>query len=190
MQQFFRVAAHLLAVLQGARRVVGDACQRRRGDEFGQALRLGREHFGEIAGKPADAPRLFSVVRVVLQVMAIFLDGDTAAGRVDHDRLDALFDTWPPRVDVAPHVVKAVFLLVEVIADCAAQANVKHAVVPDVGRDRQGLAAPGVELLQRGDLIHLERSVASANGRGSTLSDASRIKPKVPSEPAISRATS
>jgi hypothetical protein len=120
-------AAQLLAMLQRARRVVG---QPRPGAALQARLQC-RHHAGQqlrqVARELADAARLVGIGRVAGQQVAIVLDGDAAARGVHHDGLDAAFagqalDQRPPGVDVGAHLGFAAFLVVEVKLDRAAAA--------------------------------------------------------------------
>ena len=60
--------------------------------------------------------------------MAVFLDGDAAAGCVHHNRLHratsvVVADQWPPSVDIDTHVGFAALLVVQVELDRAAAAS-------------------------------------------------------------------
>ena len=66
----------------------------------------------------------------------------------------------------------------------ARQAQRQLAVAPGAGRDRQRLAGPAVERSRAPCACGIsKRSVSFAAGSGSTLSETSRIRPSVPSEP-------
>ncbi len=91
--------------------------------EFG----LEREqHVGDVARQRNDALRLLRVGRIVAQQVRVLEHRRAAARRVHHDRLGALFDVGPPRVDVATCVVERFVVIVQMQADRAAAARVRR----------------------------------------------------------------
>src|SRR5471032_1159530 len=129
-QQAFDLAAYLLAMLQGAWRVIGDF-RVRRADFSGHAARQLllelRHHLAQVARQRRNTPRLFRIGRIVRQQVAVFLDRHAATGRRHHDRLHRLraadADIRPPRVDITAHIVQARILVVEMVAQRAATAG-------------------------------------------------------------------
>src|SRR6266850_588335 len=118
-EQRLDAAADLLAMLQRARRLEGDArhCGALRNRIYGN-------DFAEIPGQRGNARRLLAILRVLREQMPVLLDGDAAAARRDDERLDAAAcDHWPPRVDDRAHVIAAGFLAIEVEANAAAAAG-------------------------------------------------------------------
>ena len=102
-QHLLDAAAELHAVLQRARRMERDplAAEVHR-DLRRDPLPLGADHLDRVARELGDALRLLRVRRVLRQQMAVVLDHHAAAAGGDDDRLDAVGDARPPRVDVAP----------------------------------------------------------------------------------------
>ena len=166
-------AAQLLAMLQGARRVVGKqhvgglhaAGQflRQLGQQRGQQLR-------QVAREGADALGFGGVVRVILEDVAVFLDGDAAARGVhDNGFHTARLHQRPPGIDVGAHLGLAAFLVVEVELDGTAAARLGR----DHGLDARGVqhaGGGGVDVGHHGRLHaarqheHLARMFASGPG--------------------------
>src|SRR3989442_6175459 len=118
-EQRLDAAADLLAMLQRAGRLEGDArpCGALRNRVHG-------DDFAQILGKRGNARRLLAILRVLRQQVAVLLDGHAAAARRDDERLDAAaFDHRPPRVDDRAHVIAPGCLAIEVEANAAAAAG-------------------------------------------------------------------
>ena len=104
----FHTTFELLAVLQCTRWVIRQhTCL---GHNFRLQFLLKRwqthgQQLTQIAREFGDASRLLGILRIMLQQMAILFHGDAATRDVHDDGFHALFNPWPPSIDVVTHVV-------------------------------------------------------------------------------------
>ena len=121
-QQRLDLAAQLLAVLQRAGRLEGDA------QRLAFILHVFfLNHLGKILRQSRNSRRLFAVSAIFLKMMREFLHEAAAAARGHDDRLDfAAFDRRPPGVDQRAHVGAAGLLVVQVKAQRAATAGARR----------------------------------------------------------------
>src|SRR5262245_15870261 len=104
-------------MLQCARTVEGYSLT---GDEWLELRRFGGDDFADVPTQLGDALRFGRVGGVMAEQVAVFLDGDAAAARGNHDRFRSLLDVRPPGIDVAAHVGERRFLRIQVERDTAA----------------------------------------------------------------------
>ncbi len=134
-EQLARLVLDALAVLQRARRMIGDA--QRRPALGGPELVLADE-FGDVVRQVRDAGGPRGIVGLALQKVAIVLHHRSAARGVDDDGVDrTLGQHLRPGVDVALGEVGRTRLVAKVIGERAAAAG--------TGRDDNVDAAPGEE---------------------------------------------
>ena len=104
---------HLIALGVGA--IVGTGIYTLTGVGAECFQRLFAQHFNQILGQRTDRFGLVGIRRVGAEQVPVFFDkGATAAGGL-HNRFGALFNAWPPGVDVASGPVKARRLRVKVV---------------------------------------------------------------------------
>ena len=140
-------------MLQRARRMKSDAPAGFSEPRL-EAAELGVDHFADIARQSADFRSLRGVAGIALEQVPVFLHGDAATARRHDDRFHAVLDVRPPGIDERTHVVQAVLLIVQVVAQGAAAAGafgfdernadaVEHARCGgvDIGRERRLHAA-------------------------------------------------
>ena len=132
-EQLLYCAAHLLPMLQGAGGVVGHPLGRgwvvALGVCFGlhlyfleQARKLwqqGDEVLAQVLGQSADALGSVRIKGIVLEQVAVVFDHHPATRGVHDDRFHphrtiCRFHPWPPRVNVASHLVQRRLRIVEV----------------------------------------------------------------------------
>ena len=90
-------------MLQGARRLISDAHPFA---DIGQGTQIfADQNFAQVACKFADTCRLRGIVRIMFQRFAIFFHHQAAATGAHHNSLCALFNIWPPGINIAAHHV-------------------------------------------------------------------------------------
>src|SRR5712692_11474780 len=88
-----------------------------------EAIEFRGYHFSDVARHGAYSRGFFRVTWIALEQMPVFLHRDPAAARRHDDRLHSRLDVRPPAVDQRAHVVEAVLLIVQVVAQRAATAG-------------------------------------------------------------------
>ena len=124
-QDLLHLAAQSLGMLQGAGTMEGQRLLVGRGRETLSIIAgdLLAEYLDDIAGQGAYACGALSIVRVIGQHLAIFLDEGPAATGGLHDRFRTGLDGRPPGIDVGTHARATGLLGVEVIVDGTAAAG-------------------------------------------------------------------
>ncbi|ABA49505.1 hypothetical protein BURPS1710b_3344 [Burkholderia pseudomallei 1710b] len=126
LQQPLDLAAQLLAVLQRARRMIGDGMDSAPARERDQLGLEAAEQLGCVLRQLDDAARLVRVGRIAAQQVRVLAHRRAAAGRVHHDRFDAALDVRPPRVDVASRIVERFIVIAQMQPDRAAAAGFRR----------------------------------------------------------------
>lgn len=111
-QERFRLARHLLAVLERARRMIGDGQSR-------GALRLEtktRQILGDVLGERSDSRSFGRIARISAEQIGVVLHHGSTAGGGHHNGVEPLaLDLLHPRIDVRSDLIEGIAIAAHVM---------------------------------------------------------------------------